>query len=80
MNGMPTSPNRVRDLYEIACPWCGDDSALRVLITTWAPLSPDGTDANDGEHDWHRHSSCVCDCCGFQGIVADFSFSGGASS
>lgn len=76
MIGPSPKPNRVRDVFEIACPRCGDDSMLRILIETWAPLSPDGTDANDSDHYWEGRNSCICDGCGYLGTVADFSLPG----
>lgn len=80
MTGPSPCTELVRDLFEIACPQCGDDSKLRILIETWAPLSPDGTDANDGEHHWDRRSSCACDGCNYLGSVSDFSLTGEAVS
>ncbi len=62
----------VRDTFEMACPNCGGDSQLVIYMHTWALLTPDGTDADDGEHVWDGNDDCACRACGHQGKVADF--------
>ena len=61
----------VRNLYDIACPACGSDESLMVVITTWAELSADGTDPA-GDHDWDDQSHCRCSACNHHGKVKDF--------
>lgn len=62
----------VRDTFDMACPACGVDEELAIYMHTWAPLTADGTDANDGEHVWDENDECVCRACGHNGKVGDF--------
>ena len=64
----------VRELYGMACPECGDDTQIHVVITSWATLSPDGTETY-GDHDWDSAACCSCMACRFHGRVGDFHFS-----
>lgn len=61
----------VRALFELACPSCGSDNDLEIVITAWAELSTDGTEPT-GDHDWDDSSGCRCDACQRTGTVADF--------
>lgn len=63
--------DNVRTLFEMACPSCGSDTHLMVVITAWAALSTDGTEP-DGDHDWDDTSACRCDSCEYTGKVGDF--------
>ena len=67
----------VRNTFAMACPKCGSDEHLRISMHTWAPLTADGTDANDGEHVWDEHDDCICANCGLNRRVADFMTSDG---
>lgn len=62
----------VRDVFGMECPYCSSDGALRVFIHTWAPLTADGTDGNEGEHGWDENDDCRCGYCGHTGAVASF--------
>ncbi len=64
--------DRVRDVFDMVCPSCEDDEHIAIFVHTWAPLSPDGTDANDAEHLWDGDDDCTCRGCGHVGKVADF--------
>jgi hypothetical protein len=61
----------VRDLFGMACPKCGDDGKLRLVITTWATLSADGTEPF-GDHEWDYTADCLCNGCKFAGVASDF--------
>ena len=61
----------VRDLFGLACPKCGDDDNLRLVITTWATLSADGTEPF-GDHEWDDDAICRCNGCKFAGVASDF--------
>lgn len=63
---MPT----VRQEWGMACPDCGRDDHLRIEMTTWGALLPDGTDP-DACHEWDRRSSAECQSCGWTGQVRD---------
>lgn len=55
----------------MACPVCGSDDDLMVVITAWAHLSLDGTDTA-GDHEWDDRSGCRCAACDYIGTVTDF--------
>jgi hypothetical protein len=61
----------VRDVFGLACPECGRDDNLRIVITTWATLSEDGTEPF-GDHEWDDTASCRCHSCNFSGVASDF--------
>ncbi len=61
----------VRTVFEMACPACGRDDALMVVIATWAHLSLDGTDPA-GDHEWDDRSGCRCEACDYIATVAEF--------
>jgi hypothetical protein len=61
----------VRKIFGLACPSCGADDDLRVVVRVVAKLSPDGTDPL-GDHDWDEQSSCMCSRCEFTGYVRQF--------
>lgn len=64
-------PDTVSDIFNVRCPDCGSDSALMVVITVLAHLSPDGTDPDD-DHHWDDESNCICGACDRIGTVKDF--------
>lgn len=61
----------LRTIFNMACPKCGNDTSLNVVISCWAELRPDGTDPV-GDHEWNEESPCDCSACHHAGIVADF--------
>jgi predicted nucleic-acid-binding Zn-ribbon protein len=61
----------VQSLYNLACPACGSDEFLQVMIETWADLSEDGTEPF-GDHEWNEYSRCRCVNCGLEGAVEQF--------
>lgn len=61
----------VRELFGLACPNCGSDEHLCVVIKTLASLSPDGTDPF-GDHEWDHESPCLWRECDFAGNVRQF--------
>lgn len=66
----------VRELYEMACPICGSDERLHIVIETEVRLTIDGTDAISDAHYWDDQSVCSCDECHHRGLVADFMLEG----
>lgn len=66
----------VRELYGMACPTCGSDRHLHVVIETDVHLTIDGTDATSDAHYWGDQSVCSCDKCRRRGFVADFLLEG----
>lgn len=61
----------VRDIFGVACPGCGSDGELMVVVTVWAALSTDGTEP-EGDHEWNEDSAMSCRACGHGGKVAAF--------
>ena len=61
----------VREIFGIACPKCGSDDDLRVVIRVVAELSADGTKPF-GDQEWDDESPCVCNGCEFAGYVGQF--------
>jgi hypothetical protein len=61
----------VRELFGLACPKCGSDEPLCVVIKSLATLSPDGTDPF-GDHEWDEESPCLCKECDFTGLITQF--------
>lgn len=64
----------VRSAWGMACPHCHSDSSLDVAATIWVRLFPDGTDADEAQHqghEWASNSSCQCAACDWSGTVAD---------
>jgi hypothetical protein len=61
----------VRGLFALACPKCGSDSQLHLVITTWATLSADGSESL-GDHEWDDTANCRCIGCKFAGVASDF--------
>jgi hypothetical protein len=63
----------VREIFGIACPQCGSDADLKIEITTWVDVSPDGTiDNGYADHEWDDRSRCFCSACGLSGLVSLF--------
>ena len=61
----------VRTLFGLACPSCGSDSCLQVLIEVWADLGDAGPKPDDHYH-WDESSSCRCANCHLDGAVETF--------
>ncbi len=65
----------VRELYRLACPECGEDDRLQILVETMVDLSPDGTTEVDNPiHEWREGNYCACQACGHEATVSDFDF------
>ena len=60
----------VREEWGMACPSCGRDDRLRIEMTRWGTLLPDGT-APDACHEWDRGNAAECQSCGWTGAVRD---------
>ena len=67
-----SSSETVREMYDLACPKCGDDDTLQLVISTWATLSTEGTEPF-GDHEWDGAASCRCRSCKFTSDVRSFS-------
>ncbi len=61
----------LRDVYQMACPNCGNAKELVVRIAVEAALTVWGTCA-DGDHEWFADSPCACPHCLHNGLVSDF--------
>jgi hypothetical protein len=61
----------LRDIFDLACPQCGNADKLEIAITCIAELTIDGTEPL-GDHDWDDASPCRCPDCGHGGQVAHF--------
>ena len=62
----------VREEFGLACPKCGSDRDLRIAITTWIELTPDGSVTVDDHHEWDHRSLCRCRACGYRTSVDAF--------
>ena len=72
----------VKEIWEIACPKCGDDQRIDICANIWVRLFFDGTDpyeATNQDHYWDSKSQAVCNTCHHHGTVATFSKTGGES-
>ena len=61
----------LNDVFGLGCPACGQADELRIMITTLARVTADGSDP-EGDHEWEDTSYCNCPECGHAGVVADF--------
>lgn len=61
----------VRTEFKLACPRCGSDKSLQVIIEAWADLTVDGPEPCD-HYDWNDYSACRCKSCGFESAVEGF--------
>ena len=67
----------VAEAWEMQCPQCGKDDCIEIEVTSWARLTPDGTDFADAmgcghEHQWTPESSACCTACDHCARVQDF--------
>lgn len=62
------------NLFDMACPKCGQRDKLVIAATTGATVSDDETDTGDLE--WEDTSLCHCPCCSFEGTLSLFTFEG----
>ena len=51
------------DVFGLCCPACGQTDELRIMITTLARLTADGSEP-EGDHEWEDTSYCDCPECG----------------
>lgn len=70
---------RVFDEWSMRCPKCGRDDGLQIVITTFARLTPDGTE-DVGDHEWEDDSVCRCGHCYWAGKVSDAKIEEGEQS
>ena len=61
----------VKDTHGLCCPKCGSDDRIKVSITTWAVLLPEGSE-QEGDHEWSYKSPAFCTECEFSGTACDF--------
>ena len=58
----------VRVCWGMACPACGSDEDIEIVMTGWGKLSYDGTEI-EADHEWWDSSNAHCTRCGFAGTV-----------
>src|SRR5271166_6250716 len=67
------SDDDYKNEWNIACPKCGEGcEEIAIQIPVWVRLTPDGSEVQDGDHDWSEDSPAECVSCGFKGTVKDF--------
>ena len=82
---METENTTVASTHGMSCPKCGSDDSIRVPISVWADLLPQGSDA-DGDHEWDHDSPAYCAVCDYGAnsydkvTVADFTIDGKPTS
>jgi hypothetical protein len=69
---MSANAATVAEAWDISCPRCRRDECIEVQLTVWAVLTPDGTDIEAQDHEWHPTSQARCSCCGHYAQVAHF--------
>ncbi len=70
----------VRNVFSIACPQCGSDTALKIKIVTWVDVTPDGTIDNGWtDHEWGDWSRCFCTACDREGYIREFGVRNGGA-
>ena len=62
----------VAGYWDMRCPKCKADDALKVKMTIWGTLTPGGTDPG-GESEWDSESACMCQHCHWYGTAGDCS-------
>lgn len=68
-----TSPQTVRERYDLICPNCGSDEHLSFEASTWFTATPTGlVETENVERQWQEWGECECDYCGESGYIADF--------
>ncbi len=72
-NAIITNPATVAEAWEMICPGCRRDDAIRIKATIAVLLYRDGTDPTDSDTEWDDASISFCDHCGFTATVRDFS-------
>ena len=58
-------------LEHIACPQCGNDSALKIAVTALAHVTDDGAETF-GDLEWDDQSFAACPACGREGKLGEF--------
>jgi hypothetical protein len=59
------------NMFNMACPSCGQQDSIDIIARVAVRLCSDGTDpyeARCGDHDWDRRSQASCGC-GWHGLV-----------
>ena len=59
------------DAFNLKCPNCGQAERLQIIITCFATVTADGSEAT-GDHEWDDDSFTQCPQCLTNGTVADF--------
>lgn len=63
-------------LLDICCPNCGYRYQFRIVITTEAEVTDEGSNANCGDHEWEGFSGIMCRQCKHRGTIDEFTFEG----
>lgn len=58
--------------HELRCPKCGQDDKIYVTATVAILLTPDGSGADNGDHEWDESSPTLCHHCDTRGQAKDF--------
>ena len=77
-----TSTKTVSSTWQRCCPKCGKDDEIDICAHVWVRLCPEGTDvsaARNGDHEWNDHNGAICQNCGHDGNVSDFTINGGSA-
>lgn len=61
------------DQWGLRCPKCKATSEdIVIQVKVWVRLYDNGSEVQDGDHEWNDASRAVCDACDFEGLVANF--------
>ena len=58
-------------LEGMACPKCGQEQALLIVVTSWVTMTDDGTDGM-ADTEWDESSPCQCPECDHFGVAHEF--------
>jgi len=58
-------------LKGMACPHCKSEDSFQISVNTFITMTDDGCD-DYGKLEWDDDSACICEECGFRGLVLNF--------
>src|SRR5229473_843445 len=65
------TPETVGNQFGYLCPKCSRGDSLSIAATVWVGLLPDGTDADNSDHEWDDKDGAACSACNWDGKVSD---------